>query len=57
MYLYIPGIREAVENAFKSIEAYLVGDAVEKITLQMAELNAIERDIILKGCLINYYAK
>lgn len=56
-YLFIPKIREAVEKKLSDIEAYVVKDGkLEKFMLHMAELTEDERTIILKGCLINYYA-
>ena len=56
-YLFVPKIREAVENKLSDIEAYVVKDGkLEKFMLHMAELTDDERMIILKGCLINYYA-
>ncbi len=56
-YLFVPKIREAVENRLSDIEAYVIKDGkLEKFMLHMAELTEDERTIILKGCLINYYA-
>ncbi|MBR5486188.1 MAG: hydratase [Oscillospiraceae bacterium] len=54
-YIFIPGLREAVRNADKTIKAYIVGESVTEFTLTMPELTNDERDIILYGCLINYY--
>jgi len=55
-YLYIPGIRKAVEEKTPEIAAYaLTGDAVKKFTVKLGELTDDERQIILDGCLINYY--
>ena len=33
----------------------VVGDELKEFTLKMGELTDDEREIILKGCLINYY--
>ncbi|MCI6017679.1 MAG: hydratase [Clostridiales bacterium] len=54
-YLFIPGIRKAVEDKATEIKAYVVGDELKEFTLKMGELTDDEREIILKGCLINYY--
>ena len=59
-YLFIPEIRKAVSEKWSVIKAYKVD--VEKNTLQEFELNLgemtnEEREIILKGCLINYNRK
>ena len=56
-YLFIPKIRKAVEDKAEDITAYAVKNgSLEKFTLHMAALTDDERTIILKGCLINYYA-
>ena len=55
-YLFIPGIREAIASGKTEFEAYVVKDGQMKpFTLKMGELTPDEKDIILKGCLINYY--
>ena len=54
-YLFIPGIRKAVEDKATEMKAYVVGDELKEFTLKMGELTDDEREIILKGCLINYY--
>ena len=55
-YLFIPKIREAVAEGKTEFEAYVVKDgALQPFTLKMGELTPDEKDIILKGCLINYY--
>ncbi|MCH5271457.1 MAG: hydratase [Lachnospiraceae bacterium] len=54
-YLFLPGIRKAVEEKQEVIKAYKVGkDALEEFDLRLGELTDEERQIILKGCLINY---
>ncbi len=56
-YLLVPGIRKAIEEKSSNIDAYVVKDnKLMKFVLHMAELTDDERTIILKGCLINYYA-
>ncbi len=55
-YLFIPDIRDAVAEGKTEIEAYVVkDDALTPFTLKMGALTEDEKDIILKGCLINYY--
>lgn len=54
-YLFIPGIRKAVEEEQDSITAYAVKDGgLKPFTLTLGELTKEERRIILEGCLINY---
>ena len=55
-YLFLPQIRQAVEQKKSEIEAYVVKDKeLKPFTLKLGELTEDERVIILKGCLINYY--
>ena len=54
-YLFFPGIRTAVETKADTIKAYKVAeDGLHEFTLRLGELTDEERQIILKGCLINY---
>ena len=54
-YLFIPDVRAAIADKKAEIPAYVVKDgALVPFTLRMGELTDDEREIILKGCLINY---
>ena len=53
-YVFVPGIKEAVANKTEVIKAYVVGDSLKGFDLKLGELTDEERQIILKGCLINY---
>jgi aconitate hydratase len=54
-YIFIPGIKKAVEEKAATIKAYVVGkDKKVEFDLALGELTDEERQIILKGCLINY---
>ena len=54
-YLFFPDIRKAVEEKSDEIKAYRVGEKeLTEFTLKLGELTDEERQIILKGCLINY---
>ena len=54
-YLFFPGIRKAVEEKADVIKGYTVeGDALKEFDVTLGELTDDEREIILKGCLINY---
>ncbi|MDD6626709.1 MAG: hydratase [Lachnospiraceae bacterium] len=56
-YLFFPGIRKAVEEKADVIKAYKVDVSAGQLTefdLRLGELTDEERQIILKGCLINY---
>ena len=54
-YIFLPNIRKAVEEKAEKIEAYVVkNDKLVPFTMTLGELTDEERQIILKGCLINY---
>ena len=55
-YIFIPDIRKAVENKESDITAYVVKEGgLKAFRLHVDPLTDDEREIILKGCLINYY--
>ena len=54
-YIFVPDVRKAVEDKLTKIPAYVVNEGMKEITLTLRELTDDEREIILKGCLINYY--
>ena len=54
-YIFLPGIKQAVIDKKEVIDAYVVKDgALNKFEMKLGELTDEERQIILKGCLINY---
>ena len=56
-YVFIPGVRQAVLEARDKFPAYVVkaDGSVKEIRLSLGGLTADERQIIIDGCLINYY--
>ncbi len=54
-YIFVQGIRDAIVNKKSEIKAYIVNKELKEFTLKIGELTNDERDIIAKGCLINYY--
>lgn len=56
-YLFFPGIRQAVAEKAEKITGYVVGDQLKPFTVTLGDLTDDERQIILKGCLINYNRK
>ena len=58
-YIFVPEIVEAVKSKATDVQAYVVDDDknVKPFTLKLGEMTDDERDIILKGCLINYNRK
>ncbi|MBQ8527529.1 MAG: hydratase [Lachnospiraceae bacterium] len=53
-YIFIPDIKKAVEEKWDEIKAYVVKDELVEFTMTLGGLTDEEREIILKGCLINY---
>ena len=55
-YIFVPDIRKAVEEKSNVITTYIVKeDGLKELDLELGDLTDAEREIILKGCLINYY--
>ena len=56
--LYIPGVRSALDSGSETVPAVLIQNGEEKnVTLKLPGMTREERDIVLAGCLINYYAR
>ncbi|MGL5258610.1 MAG: hydratase [Lachnospiraceae bacterium] len=54
-YLFFPNIKEAVETKADVIKGYVVKEeGLVEFEVSLLELTDEEREIILKGCLINY---
>ena len=54
--LWIPGVKAALEGDAETLEATLIQNGAERpVILSLPNLTREERDIILSGCLINYY--
>jgi aconitate hydratase len=54
--IFIKGIRKAVEDGSEQVNAKVYGiDGVRDINLCLNDLSDNEREILLSGCLINYY--
>ncbi len=54
-YLFIPAIADAIREKKSEIDAYVVNKGMKHFTLKIGALTDDERQIILDGCLINYY--
>ena len=56
-WLAVPHARRAVQHAQAAIPAYVLDEngRSRQISLSLRELTADERQIILDGCLINFY--
>ncbi len=63
-YIYVPGIRKALDGDLKNITAYVIkggnkaleaqNACVKELPLYISDMTAEEREIIKAGCLINY---
>ena len=56
-YILLPDIRNKVASKADTIDAYVIKSSGEKnkLSLTLGNLTDEERQIILEGCLINYY--
>ena len=56
-YIFIPGIRDAILKGVPSLTAYAVKEdsSVTPFTVSFGDLTGPERQILVDGCLINYY--
>ena len=54
----MPNVREAIEHKRDSLSATAIraDGKTEPITLNLPPLTDDEREILLEGCLMNYYA-
>lgn len=56
-YIFIPNIRKSIKEGDTSVKACVMNEQGQTdIELYMETLSQDDRDIILAGCLINYYA-
>jgi aconitate hydratase len=55
-YLFFPEIKKAVTEKTASIKGFVIGGGVREITASLGELTDTERQILIEGCLINYYS-
>lgn len=58
-WVFIPGVRKALAAAEETLPATLLrsGGGLEPLILHLQGLTAEEREILLDGCLMNYYRK
>ena len=56
-YIFVKDIKKAIAEKIDEVKAYVIKDDVKEITLRLGALTDHEREIILKGCLINFNKK
>lgn len=54
-FVYLQGLRDVVASGGEAITAKVIGKNNYDITFTIPEMSQAERDVILSGCLINYY--
>jgi aconitate hydratase len=53
-YIFVPNIRQQLAGNMQNIKVYVLGDKVTELTLYIAPMTDIEKEIVKDGCLINY---
>ena len=57
-YVFVPGIRQAMLDGKEEIDAKVISSqGITDIKLHFANLTQAEREILVEGCLMNYYRK
>ncbi|MCL2276530.1 MAG: hydratase [Treponema sp.] len=56
-FIFFPGIKTAIKEKKNTITGYVLGETVSEIKTRLGDLTDAEREILIDGCLINYYAK
>ena len=56
-YIFVPGVRAALDGDMTSIPAYVIGETIRPLTLSILPLTDEEKEIIRCGSLINYNRK
>ena len=54
-FIFVKDIKKAIAEKATEVKAYIVRDELVEFILKIGEMTDDERDIIMKGCLINYY--
>ena len=55
-YIFFPEIKKAVMEKTAAIKGFVIGSGIREITVSLGELTGTERQILIDGCLINYYS-
>jgi aconitate hydratase len=55
-YIFFPGIKKAVQEKTAQIKGHVLGDKTTEITAALGDLTDAERQLLIDGCLLNYYA-
>lgn len=55
--LFFPDVRQAILEKRDEIKGYVIGSTIAEITVTVGQLTDAERQILVDGCLINYYKR
>jgi aconitate hydratase len=55
-YVFFPEIKKAAAEKTGAIKALVIGNETKEIAVSLGELTGTERQILIDGCLINYYS-
>jgi len=55
-YIFFPQIKKAVQEKAEQIKGHVLGENTAEISVSLGELTDSECQILIDGCLINYYA-
>jgi aconitate hydratase len=56
-YIFFPGIKSAIQEKKETITGFMLGETAKEIKTSLGTLTDSERQILIDGCLINYYAE
>jgi len=56
-YIFFPGIKTAIQEKTEKLTGYVLGSNIVEIQAALGDLTDAERQILIDGCLINYYAR
>jgi aconitate hydratase len=56
-YVFFPGVKKAVLEKSEKIKGYVLGENIKELEAELGELTGAERQILIDGCLINYYSR
>jgi aconitate hydratase len=56
-YVFFPNIKKAVQEKTENIRIFVIGNGISETSAALGELTDTERQILIDGCLINYYAR